>query len=95
VDSILYSVLFKTHSIVENELEIGSSNINWAQLSTFHLKTETESFLQSDVCFKIKTGRWLMSRNTVTLMANMFICILSLALCGQALKCHISSSQKE
>jgi hypothetical protein len=33
-------------------LEIGTSSINWAQLSRFHLKTETEPSLQNVVlCF--------------------------------------------
>jgi hypothetical protein len=33
-------------------LEIGTGSIDWAQLSTFHMKTETESALRNVVCFK-------------------------------------------
>jgi hypothetical protein len=45
--------------------EIRSSSIDWAQLSRFYLKTETEFSLRNAVCFKEKTGRWIMSRNTI------------------------------
>jgi hypothetical protein len=54
--------LFKTHNILDTgfclrlavELtqmgpETGTSSIDWAQLSSFHLKTETESSLRNDV----------------------------------------------
>jgi hypothetical protein len=32
--------------------EIGTSSVDWAQLSRFHLKTETESSFRNVVCFK-------------------------------------------
>jgi hypothetical protein len=41
-----------------------ANSVDWAQLSRFHLKTETESSLRN-VVFYIKTGRWIISRNTV------------------------------
>jgi hypothetical protein len=31
---------------------LGTSSIDWAQLSRFYLKTETQSSLRNDVCFK-------------------------------------------
>jgi hypothetical protein len=34
---------------VKHVSEIGTSSVNWAQLSRFHLKTETESSLQNVV----------------------------------------------
>jgi hypothetical protein len=46
-------------------LEIGNSSIDWLQLNRLHLKTETEFSLRN-VVFKIKTGRWIMSRNTIS-----------------------------
>jgi hypothetical protein len=47
----------------------GTSSIDWAQLSRLHLKTETESSLRNAV-FTIKTGQWIMSRNTVIVLIN-------------------------
>jgi hypothetical protein len=43
--------------------KIGTNCINWAQLSRFHLKTETESSLRNVVLKKDRT--WIMSRNTI------------------------------
>jgi hypothetical protein len=48
-------------------LEVGTiatNSIDSAQLSRFHLKTETESSLRN-VVFYIKTGWWIMSRNII------------------------------
>jgi hypothetical protein len=51
--------------------ETGTSSIDWAQMSRFFLKTETESSLRNAVFytksgwfFLNKTRRWLMSRNS-------------------------------
>jgi hypothetical protein len=43
--------------------EIGTSSIDWAQLSRCHLKTETESSLRNVVGFLVKTRPWVMSRH--------------------------------
>jgi hypothetical protein len=43
---------------------IGTNSIEWAQVSRFHLKTETESSLRN-VVFYIKTGRWIMFKNII------------------------------
>jgi hypothetical protein len=40
------------------------SSVDWAQLSKFHLKMETKSYLRN-VVFKIKIGRWIMPRNII------------------------------
>jgi hypothetical protein len=45
---------------------LGTSYINWAQLSRFHLKTKTE-YSPRNVVFKIKTG-WIISRNTIIVL---------------------------
>jgi hypothetical protein len=69
--------LFKTHKVSETEFcccwcpEIGTSSIDWAQLSRFHLKTETESSLRNAV-FLNETGRWIMSRNIIYVVNNVF-----------------------
>jgi hypothetical protein len=50
-------------SPVPENLKIGTSFIYWAKLSRCHLTSETESSLQN-VAFQLKTGWWIMSRNT-------------------------------
>jgi hypothetical protein len=50
--------------------EIGTSSIDWAQLSRCHLKTETESSLRNVVNFVVKTRRWIMSRHRRILLVN-------------------------
>jgi hypothetical protein len=50
--------------------EIGASSIDWAQLSNFHLKMETESSLQNTVCLN-KNRAKDMSRNTIILLEGL------------------------
>jgi hypothetical protein len=70
---------FKTHSFGDWILspEIGTSSIDWGQLTKFHLKMETESSLRNVVflkinrtVFQIKTGGWIMSRNIIFVMIS-------------------------
>jgi hypothetical protein len=49
----------------EKGSEIGASSIYWIQLSTFYLRTETESSLRNIVFFKKWTTRWIMSKNII------------------------------
>jgi hypothetical protein len=44
--------------------EMGTSSIDWAQLSRFRLETDAE-FSPRNAVFYIKTGRWLKSGNTI------------------------------
>jgi hypothetical protein len=63
------SCLFSKHNILKTGFCLRSgdrtSSIDWTQLSTFYLKTETESDLRNVVFWKIKTGRWTMSNNII------------------------------
>jgi hypothetical protein len=61
--------------------EIGTNSIDWAQLSRFHLKMETECSLRDVVCFN-KTGRWIKSRNTI---------VEIIAVCCENHKKHINT----
>jgi hypothetical protein len=50
--------------------EMGTSSIDWAQLSRFYLKTETESNLRSAVFLKINRTafldkEWIMSKTII------------------------------
>jgi hypothetical protein len=74
--------------------EIGTSSIDWAQLSRFHLKTETESSLRNVVfwCLWIKTGRCIMSKNITfcsdsSFVAKRFFILFALRACRRS--CHI------
>jgi hypothetical protein len=48
----------------EKKPEIGTSTIDWAQMTRFHLKKETESSLRNIV--------WIMSRNTSVVIICLF-----------------------
>jgi hypothetical protein len=62
-------VLFKTQRpYLLTCPEMWTSSIDWGQLSRFHMKTETQPSLRNVVCFKLKTERWIVSRNTITVL---------------------------
>jgi hypothetical protein len=50
--------------LVQVSRETGTSSVDWAQLSKFYMKTETESSFWNAV-FWIKTGWWITSRNVI------------------------------
>jgi hypothetical protein len=61
--------LFEIPSCFYLGLEIGTSSIDSAQLSSFHLKKETESSL-GNVVLQIKGGWWIICRSTMVVFYN-------------------------
>jgi hypothetical protein len=53
--------------------EIGTSSMDWAQLSRFYLKTETESSLRNVMLWKINRSVFLDKDRTLDNVQNVFV----------------------